>query len=82
MFSPAVKAPVAPSAPEQIAAAIENIGALHGLPFEDRMWLATHGREVCVDSGEVLFEEGATADHMVLILKGEIHVDIKVIECG
>jgi signal transduction histidine kinase len=74
MFSPAVKAPVAPSAPEQIAAAIENIGALHGLPFEDRMWLATHGREVCVDSGEVLFEEGATADHMVLILKGEIHV--------
>jgi len=74
MFTPAVKAPVASSSPEQIAAAIDNIGALHGLPFEDRMWLATHGREVCVNAGDVLFEEGATADHMVLILKGEIHV--------
>lgn len=74
MFSPAVKAPVAPSSPEQIADAIENIGALQGLPFEDRMWLATHGREACVNAGEVLFEEGAPAEHMVLILKGEIHV--------
>ncbi len=74
MFSPAVVAPVAPSSPEQIAAAIDNIGALHGLPFEDRMWLATHGREVCVNAGDILFEEGASADHMVLILKGEIHV--------
>jgi signal transduction histidine kinase len=74
MFSPAVKAPVAPSSSEEIASAIENISALHGLPFEDRMWLATHGREVCVNAGDVLFEEGATADHMVLILKGEIHV--------
>jgi signal transduction histidine kinase len=74
MFSPAVKAPVAPSSPEQIAEALENIGALHDLPFEDRMWLATHGREACVNAGDVLFEEGATADHMVLILKGEIHV--------
>jgi signal transduction histidine kinase len=74
MFSPAVQAPAAPSAPEEIAAALDNVGALHGLPFEDRMWLATHGREACVNTGEVLFEEGATADHMVLILKGEIHV--------
>jgi len=74
MFSPAAKAPAAPSSPEQIAAALENIGALHGLPSEDRMWLATHGREVCVNAGEVLFEEGAPAEHMVLILKGEIHV--------
>ncbi|MGB6828369.1 MAG: ATP-binding protein [Terracidiphilus sp.] len=74
MFSPAVKAPAAPSSPEQVADALENIVALHGLPFEDRMWLAAHGREACVNAGEVLFEEGATADHMVLILKGEIHV--------
>lgn len=74
MFTPAVKAPAAPSSPEEIAAAIENVGALHGLPFEDRLWLARHSREVCVNAGEVLFEEGATADHMVIILKGEIHV--------
>src|SRR5580658_2720807 len=74
MFSPAVKAPAAPSSPEQIAAAIDNIGALHGLPSEDRPWLATHGREVCANAGDVLYEEGATADHMLLIRKGEIHV--------
>jgi len=74
MFSPAVKAPAAATSPERIAAAIDNIGALHGLPFEERIWLATHSREVCADAGEVLFEEGAPAEHMVLILKGEIHV--------
>jgi signal transduction histidine kinase len=74
MFSPAVTAPVTPTPPEQIAAAIDHIGSLSGLPFEDRMWLATHAREVCVNAGEVLFEEGAAATHMVVILKGEIHV--------
>jgi len=74
MFSPAVKAPAAPSSPEEIAAAIENIGALHGLPFEERLWLARHSREICAESGDILYEEGAPADDMVLILKGEIHV--------
>ncbi len=74
MISPAVTSPATPTPPEEIAAAIENIGALHGLPFEDRMWLARHSREVCAQSGEVLFEEGTPAEHMMLILKGEIHV--------
>src|SRR5580658_5091020 len=74
MFSPAVKAPSEPTSLEEIADAIENIGALHGLPIEDRLWLAEHGREVCADAGDVLFEEGAQAEDMVLILKGEIHV--------
>ena len=47
---------------------------LHGLPFEDRLWLARHGEEVVAEAGNVLFEEGATANRMILILKGEIHV--------
>jgi signal transduction histidine kinase len=74
MFSPAVAAPPSPTSPEEIAAALDRIGPLHGLSFEERLWLARHGREVVTNAGEVLFEEGAPAEHMVLILKGEIHV--------
>ncbi|MGP8252236.1 MAG: sensor histidine kinase [Terracidiphilus sp.] len=74
MFSPAVKAPATPTPPEQIAAAIDHIAALNGLSLEERLWLARHGQEVQADAGDVLFEEGTPASHMVLILKGEIHV--------
>jgi signal transduction histidine kinase len=74
MLSPAVIAPVSPTPPEEIAEAIDHVGPLHGLPFEDRLWLATHGEEAVVEAGSVLFEEGAPADRMMLILKGEIHV--------
>ena len=74
MLSPAVAAPVSPTPVEEIAEAIDRIGPLHGLPFEDRVWLAHHGREVIAEAGSVLFEEGAPAEDMILILKGEIHV--------
>ncbi len=74
MLSPAVVSPAEPTPVEEIAAAIENIGALHDLPLEDRLWLARHGQEFKANPGEILFEEGAPAEHMVLILKGEIHV--------
>ncbi len=46
MLSPAVTAPATPTPVEEIAAALDHIGALHGLPFEDRLWLARHGQEV------------------------------------
>ncbi|HEY1805250.1 MAG TPA: ATP-binding protein [Terracidiphilus sp.] len=74
MLSPTVTAPETPTPLEEIAAAIDHIGALHGLPFEDRLWLARHGQEYVANPGDILFEEGAVAEHMVLILKGEIHV--------
>ncbi len=74
MLSTAVLSPAEPTPAEEIAAAIENIGALHDLPLEDRLWLARHGQEFKANPGEILFEEGAAAEHMVLILKGEIHV--------
>jgi len=74
MLSLAVSAPATPTPPEEIAAALEHIGALNGLPFEERLWLARNGREVVAGTGEVLYEEGAPAEDMVLILKGEIHV--------
>ena len=74
MLSPTAVAPATPTPPEEIAEAIDNIGPLHGLPFEDRLWLARHGQEYIANPGDILFEEGAPAEHMVLILKGEIHV--------
>ena len=72
--SPSVTAPPSPTPVDEIAAAIEHIVALQGLPYEDRLWLARNGTEMIANPGDILFEEGAPAEHMVLILKGEIHV--------
>ncbi|MGB7264286.1 MAG: histidine kinase, partial [Terracidiphilus sp.] len=74
MLSPAVTSPATPTPLEEIAAALVHIGALHDLSFEDRLWLARHGQEVRANAGDILFEDGAPAEHMVLIIKGEIHV--------
>ncbi|MGO8759135.1 MAG: sensor histidine kinase [Terracidiphilus sp.] len=67
--SPAVPTPI-----ELTVAAIQAIGALHDLPLDDRLWLARHGQELKANAGDILFEEGAPAEHMMLLLKGEIHV--------
>ena len=74
MFSPALTSSQSPSPPEVIAEALDRIGSLHGLTFEERLWLAEHGLEQRALPGDVLFEEGAPAEYMMLILKGEIHV--------
>ncbi len=74
MLSPIATAPVSPTPVEEIAAAIDRVVPLHGLSLEDRLWLARHGEEVVGEPGQILFEEGAPADRMILILKGEIHV--------
>ncbi len=74
MLAPSVTPPACPTPVEEIAEAIERIGPLHGLPYEDRLWLANHCEEVVAEAGSILFEEGASADRMLLILKGEIHV--------
>src|SRR3954468_5621900 len=76
MSSPAasVSPPAVPTPPEIIAEALESVTPLAGLPFEDRLWLARHGEEFVAQTGDILFEEGAPADRMILMLKGEIHV--------
>jgi signal transduction histidine kinase len=74
MASPLLTPPSCPTPVEEIAAAIDHVAPLHGLPVEDRLWLARHGEEVVAQPGETLFEEGTPADRMILILKGEIHV--------
>jgi signal transduction histidine kinase len=76
MVSPAasLSPPVSPTPPETLAEALERVTPLQGLPFDDRLWLARHGEEFIAQPGDVLFEEGAPADRMILMLKGEIHV--------
>jgi signal transduction histidine kinase len=74
MLSPAVTPPACPTPAEEIAEAIDRIGPLHGLSLDDRLWIARHGSELIAAKGEVLFEEGAPAEQMMLILRGEIHV--------
>jgi signal transduction histidine kinase len=74
MLSPTYSPPACPTPAETIAAALDRVIPLQGLPFEDRLWLARHGEEVVAHPGDILFEEGAPADQMLLILKGEIHV--------
>lgn len=66
--------PAQPSSREDIAAALERVAPLQGMPLEDRLWLAEHGEELVANAGDVLFEENTPADRMLLILKGEIHV--------
>uniref|UniRef100_E6QI91 Sensor protein n=1 Tax=mine drainage metagenome TaxID=410659 RepID=E6QI91_9ZZZZ len=66
--------PDQPSQLLEIAEAINHIIPLHGLSYREREWLARHGQEIRIQSGDTLFEEGMPAEQMILILKGEIHV--------
>jgi signal transduction histidine kinase len=74
MATPVLSPPACPTPVEEIAAAIDRIAPLHGLPLEDRLWLARHGEEIVAQPGGILFEEGTPAHSMILILMGEIHV--------
>jgi signal transduction histidine kinase len=74
MLSATIAPPACPTPVEKIADKLDHIVQLNGLPYEERLWLATHGTEFVTNAGDVLWEEGQTAEHMVLILKGEIHV--------
>ena len=66
--------PETPTPIPVIVAALEKIAPLQGLPLAEREWLARHGQEVRFPAGEILFEEGAPAEELMLILKGELHV--------
>ncbi|MCL2661080.1 MAG: ATP-binding protein [Acidobacteriaceae bacterium] len=57
-----------------IVAALRTITALDGLSEDEYIWLATHGTERKGSDGALVFTDGAVADRMTLILKGEIQV--------
>lgn len=69
-----ITAPASPTPVEEIAAALDHVTPLQGLSFDERLWMARRGQEWVANTGDVLFDEGAPAEHMVMILKGEIHV--------
>jgi signal transduction histidine kinase len=74
MVSLAITAPASPTPVDEIAAALEHVTPLQGLTFEERLWMALHGQEWVANTGDILFDEGAPAEHMAIILRGEIHV--------
>ena len=74
MLTPTLTPPACPTPAETIAVALDRVVPLQGLSLEDRLWIAHHGEEIIAQPGDILFEEGAIADRMILILKGEIHV--------
>jgi signal transduction histidine kinase len=71
---PASMIPETPTPVPVIMAALEKVVQLQGLSPEEREWLARRGQEIRAKAGEVIFEEGAPAEQLILILKGEIHV--------
>jgi signal transduction histidine kinase len=74
MVFPATSPPACPTPVDVLAEALERVTPLQGLSFEDRLWLACHGQEIVAEPGDMLFEENTPADRMILMLKGEIHV--------
>jgi len=72
--APVITPPACPTPAEEIAEALEHVGPLQGLTLDERLWLARNCQEFVAETGDVLFEEGAPADRMIVILKGEIHV--------
>ena len=58
----------------EIIEALKRVAPLHGMEQSELEWLATYGKERWEAAGTTLFEEGAPARKMTIILKGEIHV--------
>ncbi|PWT97939.1 MAG: hypothetical protein C5B51_30320 [Terriglobia bacterium] len=50
---------------------LRKIAVFSDLPEEQLAWLAEQGDDVRAEAGEVIFREGAPADHMFVFLEGE-----------
>jgi signal transduction histidine kinase len=57
-----------------LAEALRKVAPLHGLTDEEYLWLASNGTERFVDTSVTVFEQGEPADHMLILLKGEVQV--------
>ena len=51
---------------------LRNIAPFADLPEEQLLWLAQHSEDIRAEPGEILFREGDTADHMFVLLEGEL----------
>jgi signal transduction histidine kinase len=68
--------PVATSR-DRIAAlteALRKVAPLNGMTDEEYLWLASNGTERFVDANTTIFQQGEPADHMIILLKGEVQV--------
>ena len=63
-----------PTPVPEIIEALKHVPPLHGMEQCELEWLAMHGIERKIPAGTTLFHEGDTADRMLIMLKGEIHV--------
>ncbi|MFL6427640.1 MAG: sensor histidine kinase [Acidobacteriaceae bacterium] len=57
-----------------LAEALRKVVPLHGLTDDEYLWLARNGTERFADANTTLFEQGEPADHMMILLKGEVQV--------
>ena len=69
LFTPEQPTPI----PDRIEA-LKRVAPLHGMSMEELHWLAEHGLERCAPTGAILFREGEQANHMTILLQGEIQV--------
>ena len=68
-YAPAVPTPV-----PEIVEALKRVGSLQGLTDPEFNWFATHCTERRAPAGAILFRDGAPAQTMTIILKGELQV--------
>jgi len=69
-----VSSPAEPTPISGIVEALRSVTPLAGLTDEEYIWLATHGDETVGEDGDLLFTDGAPADKLNFVLRGEIHV--------
>ena len=69
LFIPEQPTPI----PDRIEA-LRRVAPLHGMSEEELHWLAENGLERCAPAGAILFREGEGANHMTILLHGEIQV--------
>ncbi|HEY0794590.1 MAG TPA: cyclic nucleotide-binding domain-containing protein, partial [Acidisarcina sp.] len=68
-YTPAVRTPL-----PEIVEALKRLSPLQGLTDKEFEWLGMHCTERKAPAGAVLFRDGAPADSMTILVKGEIHV--------
>ncbi|HKX28699.1 MAG TPA: ATP-binding protein [Blastocatellia bacterium] len=57
----------------QLISELGAVAALQGLPDEVLGWLIERGEQLQLAAGEVLVREGAPADHLYVVLEGELN---------
>ena len=53
---------------------LKRVPAFGDLPAEQILWLADHGEVQDYESGELVFELGHVAEHMVAVLEGAFEI--------